>query len=197
MKKTKHKKEFTEELSDACKYLINKHKSEPEEVEARNELFMLLKDWMDIWIRSILCNWHRTERQETILALSWDIFCFALKHYKKEFTIPGHFFYYTRYYLLNRYAQKDSVHISLEELKDVLALVPSAYHDKFEKLLTLFQLTQVIPKEYKIAWDDALQSLHSAPQYKQQTKGPKGVETNTYKHLKKSFIPIIKFILKE
>ena len=68
MKKTKHKKEFTEELSDACKYLINKHKSEPEEIEARNELYMLLKDWMDIWIKSILCNWHRTERGETILS---------------------------------------------------------------------------------------------------------------------------------
>ncbi len=198
MKKTKHKKEFTEELSDACKYLINKHKSKPEEIEARNELFDLLKDWMNIWIKSILCNWHRTERPENILALSWDAFYFSLNYYKFGNAIHSHFFNYTRYYLLTYYAEKESVHISLEELKDVLALVPTTHQDKFEKMLTFFQLTQIIPKEHRIIWNDAIESLYprNAEGIDNWNKNTK-ITKQTYKELKRSFKEIIKFILKE
>ena len=197
MKKTKHKKEFTEELSDVCKYLINKHKSEPEEVEARNELYMLLKDWMDIWIKSILCNWHRTERPENILALSWDAFYFSLEYYKFGNAVHSHFFNYTRYYLLTYYAKKDSVHISLEELKDVLVLVPSTHQDKFEKMLKFFQLTQIIPEEHRMIWNDALESLYlSNSEGVWNWNKDMPFSQKTYFELKRSFKKIIKFILK-
>ena len=189
------------ELSCECLDKIQKYKRykrEWQKVQIRNETFALMAYDMTFWIKSILRKWHKYETKEEILSLSWDCFEFCLKHFKVEGThkIESHFYKYTSYYLLNRYAKKDRVFLPIDELKGILGVIETPENLAFEKLLTLTQFRNVIPEKYLVIWDDAVLSQSEANQFQQRTRGNIGVKDSTYRAIKEILKNIVKELMK-
>jgi len=188
------------ELSCECLDKIQKYKRykrERRRKQIRNEIYALMSNDMLNWIKSILKRWHKYETKEEILSLSWDCFEFCLKHFKVEGNnkVENHFYKYTSYYLLNRYAKKDRVFLPIDELKGILGVMETPENLAFEKLLTLTQFRNVVPEKYLSVWDDAMQSTELDLSNRLVTL-PRGINKNVYVVLKKVFVQQIKFLLK-
>jgi len=186
-------------LSIKCEEKILKckaYKRKSYKAKCRNELYLLMKEDIIKWIKSILRKWYKHETEEEVLSLSWDCFEFCLKHYKinGKNKVEKHFYNYISYYLLNRYGQKESVHLPLDELKDVISIVKTPHNIAFEKLLTLMQFKECIPEKYKLVWDDAIQSLSLYSKERMVTI-PLNMDKRVYNAIKKVFIEQIKMIL--
>lgn len=171
------------------------YKKEGYKIKKRNEIYLILKPFLIKWIKSILKNWSTFEREEVILSLSWDAFEFSLKYYNNlSVPVPKHFHDYCRYYLLTFYARKDRVFLPMEELKETLLLIPTYQNISFERLLTLCQYRDSIPKDDVVVWDDAILSLSDGVKRRHCSKSP-GMRSRTYFRLKKAYISIIKLVL--
>ena len=187
------------ELQDKCKGMILKCRSYSKkgyEIKKRNELFLIMKPFMLKWIGSILYRWGKYEYQDKILSLSWDCFewCFY-KYNNFDVHIPVFFYSYSRYFLLNYYAKKDKVRLPVEELKELIHLVPSHHNMSIDRMITLMQFRSAIPEEHLIAWDDATLSLSDQDKQKHISYGELGMSTDSYAKLKKGYKSIIKLIL--
>ncbi len=188
---------MNKETEDKCQELIlkfHRYKQEHRRIKVRNELYELMMEDMLLWIRSFIVKWNRFEEQDEMLSLSFDVFLFCLENYKEHYSVISHFYKYSRYYMMNRYAKKDKVRIPIDELKEIMSLGVSPIDGTFEKLLTLQQFREVIPEKYLVVWDDACQSLSEAKQYRVMSKH--GMNQNTYVAIKRCLKPIIKLILK-
>ena len=173
------------------------YKQEARMIKVRNELYFIMKPFVEKWIKSILKKWNRWEKEETILALSWDSFHFCFYKYNNfDVPIPKFFYDFTRYHLLIHYAKKSEVRISIDELKEVLELMPDEGNIGFEKYLTLLQFREVIPDKYKVVWDDATMSLAARDCDKHKSKDC-DLQKREYYIIKNIFLPIIKFILND
>ena len=166
----------------------------------RNNLYVYMKDWIEIWTRSILFKWNKTsvDDRESIPYLGFEGFLFALERYnniKFDTPIPSFFFDHIRYYLLNYFASKGKIKIELEELKETLSLVSLPNNIAFEKMLTLYQFREIIPKEYCICWDDALLSLAQGEHGLVSHNKTDSIKRHLYFNIKKAYKPIIRFIL--
>lgn len=189
------------ELSCECLDKIQKYKRykrEWQKKQIRNEIYALMSSDMLNWIKSILKKWNKHETKEEILSLSWDCFEFCLKYFKveEEYKVEKHFYSYTSYYLLNRYAKKDRVFLPLDELKGILGIIETPENLAFEKLLTLTQFRNVIPEKYLVVWDDAVLSQSAATQFQHRTRGNIGMEDSTYRAIKEILKNIVKELLK-
>lgn len=187
------------EIENECLVLINKYhsyKSNHWKIKKRNELYLLMEKDLLLWITTIISRWGKFERKEDLISISWDVFEYCLKHYKTGNSIISHFWNYTRYALLKHYAEKGSVRIESNELKDVLSVVDDPLNNGFERLLTFIQFYEILPDKYKFIWTDASQSLSNNKKQQQRTRGNTGVQKSTYDALKKIFISQIKFIMK-
>jgi hypothetical protein len=191
---------MSDEVSKKCLKTLkqyNKCKSEDKKIILRNELFMYLKNFLFLWINRTLNKWCRYETRNEILSLSWSAFEFCLKYYKPKFdNIPNFFHSYTRYFLFNHYAKKDEgIRIPFDELKTILYQFPTPQNQQFDRLLTLYQYRDVIPERYRKVWDDATLSLDPSKKRRVFDPDGSGLDVNTYRHMKNSFVPIIKLIL--
>lgn len=170
--------------------------SDDQKSKIRNEIYLELKPWLLRWMKSILERWDRYEESHELLSMSWDVFMFCTSYYKDtKYTIPKHFYEYTRYFLLNYYAKKESVFLPMSELKEILQLVESPENEVFEKLLALQQLKDALPSKYQVVFDDALQSLHQAPMFNKRTRGSLGFSDSTYRAIKEILKPVICILL--
>ena len=175
------------------------YKSNHHKIKVRNEIYSLMMNDMLAWIKSILKRWGKYESKEEIIALSWDCFEFCLKHFKVNGInnkVEKHFYNYTSYYLLNRYAKKDRVFLPIDELKGILGIIESPENLAFEKLLTLTQFRNVIPEKYLVVWDDAVQSQSQATQFQHRTRGNIGMEDGAYRAVKEVLKNIVGELLK-
>ena len=199
----KQKLNISEEKQDELTKLVRKYKSykvEHYRVRARNKLYEELRVWMLIWMKSILSSWHKWEDKDELLSLSWDAFCFCLQYYNNlDVPLPKHFFDYTKYFLLKKYAEKESVELSMDELKETLSLIPSDINGTFVNLLTINQYIQEsVPKKHKAIFCDALHSISN--NHMERVWGWKsgcGVSQKTYEQLKKAYRGIILYLLKK
>ena len=161
----------------------------------RNDIFKEIMPHMQKWIKSIIVKWNKFEPEDELLSLTWDCYYFCLEKYHNfDIPIPKHFFNYTRYYLLNRYAIKERVLVPLDELKEILGIEKTKESQMFVNFLTLYQFREGLPKEFHVVWDDALLSLSDAPKERHITKNH-GMDNNAYTKLKKSYVVFIKVIL--
>ncbi|HDZ15659.1 hypothetical protein LCGC14_0570390 [marine sediment metagenome] len=188
---------MNKETEDKCQELIlkfNRYKQEHRRIKVRNDLYELMMEDMLLWIRSFVVKWSRFEEQDEMLSLSFDVFLFCLENYKEHYSVISHFYKYSRYYMMNRYAKKDKVRIPIDELKEIMSLGVSPIDGTFEKLLTLQQFRAVVPETHLMVWDDAVSSLSSADRYRHKSKNV-GMSDNAYNKVKAGYIPIIKLIL--
>lgn len=187
------------QLQDKCKRIILLHKgykSEYWKVKRRNELYELMMPFLLKWIRSILRKWGRFMEECELISVSWDAFCFCFDRCRNpDIPVPKHFYEYTRYFLLMKFAKEDKVSIHLDELEEIINTIPCEDDGSLTCLITLFQFREIIPDKYKIVWDDAAQSLSSAPRFRCKSKNV-GMSDYTYNRIKEVFVPIIKFIMK-
>ena len=75
---------MNKETEIKCKELIHKYflyKTDGRKTKARNNLFILMKDDMQIWTKSILRKWGKYDDNCEVLSQSWDCFYFALTSY--------------------------------------------------------------------------------------------------------------------
>lgn len=186
-------------IEEKCKILLydyHRYKKNAYKIKARNKLFELMRQDFNIWIFSILKKWGRSLTREEVVSLSWDCFEYCISIYEPSFdSFLGHFYKYTKYYLLMNFAKKDTVRIEITELKEILKIDNSPELQIFEKLLTLQQFRGVIPEEQLNVWDEAALSLDSSFRGHLPRK-VKGMSTESYTRLKKAFINIIRLILK-
>jgi len=186
-------------LQDECKQLIkkyNKAKTKKTKIKLRNILYEKIMVFQIKWIKTILKKWGKREEENEILSISWDTFIFCIEKYNNfDVHLPLYFYNFTRYFLLIKYAKKDRVFLSIDELKETLGIVDNPQNMGFEKLLTWYQFRNVIPDKYKIVWDDATQSLSDCRRERKRTKYC-GIDNNLYCKLKEIYIPMIKLILK-
>ena len=190
------------ELQQQCKQLILKYKSYKREgwkVRCRNQLYLLMKPWLLRWVKDILGKWGKCESEGGLLRLSWECFYFCLERYKvgSSISLPKYFYNFSRYYLLGLYARREVVTLPLEELKEVLHLVPeNPPNALLENILTLRQFQEQLPEEYVPVFEDALMSLAPAPKQRvwHWRKGM-GVTRQTYCELKKAYKNVILWIL--
>lgn len=189
-------KEFSCQCEEKMKKLKN-YKRKSYINKCRNELYLLMREDITIWIKSVLKKWGKHESREEIISLSWDCFEFCLKHYKinGNGNISQHFYKYISYYLLNRYASKESIHLPIDELKEVISYIKTPHNMAFDKMLTLMQFRECLPEKYLIVWDDAMQSMAKATQYQHRTRGKIGMNDSSYRAVKEVMKSIVKFIL--
>ena len=120
---------MTQEEQENCKEYIKElsvAKTKQEKILLRNNIYLYMREWCEIWTRSIMFKWNRIseEDKDEIPYLSFEGFLFALNRYNNfEIPIPKHFFDYIRYYLLNHYASQGKVKIEIGELKETLSLI--------------------------------------------------------------------------
>jgi len=189
---------MNQKLQAECRELIVKYqqyKQEWRRAKVRNEVYLRMKPWMIRWVKSILQKWGKFESKEKLLSLSWEAFYFCLKKYDGANPHLAKYIYdFTRYFLLMEYATKDKhVVLPLEELKETLHLNPCSENVMFDRLLTLQQFREVVPDKYRIAFDDAFESLCSHIPDRKESKH--GMNRNVYCALKKAFKPMIELIL--
>lgn len=177
-------------LSRYTRYKYKKHK-----FSARDDLYSEMSSYIIVWINSILKSWGIFEDPNEILSVSWFAFVYCLDNYKKEYTnVEGYFYTYVRYFLLSHYAKKENVHISIDELKDVLSEFPTLENQHFERLLTLYQFRDVISSKCLPIWDDAMNCLgDKGSKYKYDI--PHRFSKTAYYATRRSFVNIIKIIL--
>ena len=165
--------------------------SESEKIGIRNELYILVRGYVYVWVNSMSKRWHRQQDEGEVISDSWCGYYYALEHYKPGYSIAGHFYQYIRYYLLMLYAKENKVRVPTEELKEIMNEFPTQENRHFERLLTLNQFRDIIPDGYKFVWDHAMI----------MTLGAGGVNIkevninpNAYYALRKCFIAQIKLI---
>lgn len=170
--------------------------SEEKQNEVRNQIYLDIDKYLIGWTKNILGKWKKYETPQEIRSLSWDVFLFCLKHYKpeKEITVPRHFYNYTKYFLLNKYATEGRVRLSLDELKDTIGLVRTTQNIAFENVLTIMQIRDNIPEKYKVVFDDAIQSC--MPGNRNAVKSyDHNLSEGVYSHLKLVLKSLIKYIM--
>ena len=191
---------MSQEEQENCKEYIkelNVAKTKQEKILLRNNIYLYMREWCEIWTRSIMFKWNRIseEDKDEIPYLSFEGFLFALNRYNNfEIPIPKHFFDYIRYYLLNHYASQGKIKLTIEELKETLSLVSLPSNIAFDKLLTLYQFREIVPEEYLVCWDDALLSLVEGEHGFISHNKLDGIK-HLYKAIKKAYKPIIRLIL--
>lgn len=180
-----------------------RYKQKYRKQHARNNLYMEMRGYLSVWINSILKKWGHYESETDIVSLSWHAFMFCLDSYKSNYTIEGHFYTYTKYYLFNEYAKRDNLHIPIEELKSILTEFPTPENQHFERLLTLYQFRDIIPDNCKLIWDHAMLvtggKTRKAGGYNTKwswdTFKEFGFSEKAYYATRKSYVNIIKLIL--
>jgi len=188
---------MNEELKAECAELIRKYqcyKYESYKVRCRNALFVKMQPWMTKWIKKICVSWNKRETNEEVLSLSWDAFYYCLESYKwGGNNIPEHFYKYTRYWMLNHYAVKDTVRVPLEEFEEIMKLAEEPATRAFSILAKLHRLKLAVPEKYRVMLDDALLSLHNESVYSNKGKKSKcpGVRSSAYYEIKEIFKSII------
>ena len=190
---------------EQCFKLLKKYKNVSKEyykIKYRNELYILMKDYLLIWMQSTLTKWKKYSDETELLSNSWDAFIFCIDSYDtKKFNthIPYFFSKYINYWLLMHYAKKDEgVHIPLEDLEDTLKTIEDPHNIAFGKLLRLYRMRDSIPEESKVVWDDAFLSLSNSNSDRENYKSTDiQMPQKVYYTMKKSFKGIIRFILEE
>jgi len=163
----------------------------------RNALYLKIKDDIIKWIKSICGQWSKSIPSDEILSISWDIFLFCLKHYKENYKFSFHCYRYTKYYLLNKFAKEGTVRIPLDELKETIAIgEDDSQNATFEQLLTIIQIRNDIPEEYRIIFDDAIQSFDKEAM-PLRTKSETGLPDPVYHAVKKVLTSVIRFLVKQ
>ena len=182
-----------------CKQMIEKYysfKQEKRKIKIRNELYCIMSGDIQMWIKSILKKWGRYEEKEEILSISFDAFLFCLEQYKIGFeSFQGHFYEYSRYFLLMKYGKVDKVHLPVKELKEILKMDNSPEGIIFDNLLTLTQFRDCLTDDIKFIWDDAALSLSESHMERKEQCKKSGMSTSSYAKIKKTFINQIKLIL--
>lgn len=196
----KYKKAFniSKETIAICNGIIEKYlkyKRLDYKRKYRDELYEELRGYLITWINSMLKKWGIFEDPGEILSLSWLAFMYCLAHYKYGYiSFEKHFYEYTRYFLLHNYGKKNGVHISIDELKEILEQFPTAENMMFERLLTLYQFRDAVSERCVSIWDDALQCLDKAER-KGKIDKPKYFSDPAYYSIRNSFVNIIKLVL--
>lgn len=191
---------LNKQLQEECKQLIHKYqsyKSEWRKVKCRNELYLKMKEDLLKWTSSTISRWGKHESQQKLLSMSWDIFVYCLNGYKDgSDLVMTHFHNYTKYWLLDHYAKKGSVHLPLDEFRWTIGLMKSPENIAWENMMTLFQFREVIPDKCKKVWDDCVQSLCPvSKERKWDWVSGQGMTKNTYEDLRSVLIPIIKKVM--
>ena len=183
-----------------CKELIlryNSYKQSGRKIKIRNKLYSFISTDMQVWVKSILKKWGRYEEKGEVLSISFDAFLFCLERYREGFeSLLGHFYEYTRYFLLMKYGKSDKVRLPLEELQEILRIEDSSINNMFDDMLTLIQFRDSLTKETeKVVWDDACMSLSESHMQRNEQRKVSGMSTGEYARLKKIFINQIRLIL--
>ena len=189
-----------EKMQSECKEMIKRYhgySSESWKVKTRNELYLKMKPWMLKWIKAILYKWGKFVTPNELLSLSWDAFYFCItKHNGSNVHLPKYFYDFTRYFLLIEFAKKENVHIQVEELKDILQVMPTDHNVAMDLLLTFNQCMQSVPEEHQWIFLDAMQSLCPAPKERLWSwKKDCGISRDAYYQLKRSYKGIISWLL--
>jgi len=193
---------MNEKQQKECHLLIKRYKElkqEATKVKYRNKIYLLLKDFIIIQMKSVLSKWKKHVSGEELLSNSWDVFVFCLDYYDPiKFSSPvPHFYRYIKYWLLMWHAKKDeSICLPIEELADTLTIIDSPENIAFGKLLKLYNMREAIPDNNKVVWDDAFLSLSYTKKKSDNYRSEKiGMDYNTYRRLKLSFKGIIRYVL--
>lgn len=192
---------MNKQTEDKCKKLIHKYflyKADYKKREVRNNLYLLMKGDIIMWIKNILKKWGKYIDDTEVISLSWDCFEFCLARYdlNREGSLCKFFFDASRYCLLMEYAKKDKVRLKPEELQEILRIENTPLNNIFDNLLTLTQFRDNLTRnEEKIVWDDACISLSSSHMDRKERPKKSGMSTAEYGRLKRIFINQIKMIL--
>lgn len=189
---------MNKELQEEYRNLIIKAKTYKRKsliIEKRNQIYLLLMPYLEKWVKTILKKWAKYESEQEVRSLTWDCFLFCYERYSNyNVPITYFFYYYSRYHLLHHYASKDKITINMDELHEVLTLIPTEFNYTLDNFITLLQYRSVLPKNHVIAWDDAIESL--SPNYAGRKMSKIiGINKFYYYQLKKSFVEIIKLIM--
>lgn len=179
--------------------LANKYKQYKKEwykVKVRNELYMLVKPFLCIWINAILQRWHFQRSEGDIISYSFPALLFGLEYWKPDssYNFPGHFYTHTRYYLLHELAKETSVHVELNELRETLTLIPNEMNLTFSALLTLVEIKNCLPDFAKPAFDDAVSTTVYSKSLRNTNRK---IDGTLYTKLKSSFTAIVEYFVRK
>lgn len=171
--------------------------------KARHELFSLMHPWMERWVSSILLKMGRYEDRTIIRSLSWDCYVYCLNKYKqrrKSISIPGHFYTYSKYYIMNESVaeQERPMHHSLSETGVWGAVsrvsCPPSNLDAKKTLHILGELRSSLPDSYQIVFDDALMSINAGFRKRPHRVKESGLSYYSYHEAKRLFGFVILFL---
>lgn len=187
------------EQKDSCHRLICKYRICPEggrKTRLRNRIFQELQPFMVKWVSAILAKKSIYATEEEILSFSWDCFEFCLRRYKvnKPISVPGHFYSYTRFYLLKNVVYKEE---GLEESNaNIDSVEISPLNTIYEGLEELRSFRSILDPEYAMVFDDAIMSMHTKSKDKQYRQKESTLKQSKYKESKKLFKIMIDFLLR-
>ena len=116
------------------------------------------------------------------------------KNYAKEYKIYCNS-EYTKFWLMNNYAQEDHIMLPLDEVQETLLTDENNKAAiSFSRLLWVNDIGDKLPEEHKVVWEDALMSMYPARMDRKITYSH-GLTQEVYFALKKSFKEIIKQVL--
>ena len=201
---------MNKKTENECNSLIKRYKndsgfiSEKRKIQIRNKLYCIMSGDIQMWIKSILKKWGRYEKEGEILSISFDTFLFCLERYKIGFgSFQGHFFKYSRYYLLMKYGKEEREKIDWIPVDELKEIFPSElqcnrknlFINIFINLLTLTQFRDCLTDDIKFIWDDAALSLSESHMERKEQCKKSGMSTSSYAKIKGTFINQIKLIL--
>ena len=165
-------------------------------VRARNECYELMHPFMMRWMKSTLNKWGLYRQDGELVSWAFDAFLFCLDRYDPEsdFTIPGHFSRYTRYWLSEQRKKivkregRIQDDFDLTSIPDSCDNQPTVYC-----ILDLESLRDSLPTSYRVAMDDALTSLASG-QSKEAGK-VKRLSRSRHQEAKRVFKMVVKHLL--
>ena len=161
----------------------------------RNKIYTELRPFITKWISSILHKKGVYLEPEEILSKSWDCFEFCLKRFNSEkpFSIPNHFYTYTKFCLLTK---PKTDNLTADYGQEIDTNISGSIDQIYESIDELKSFRAILDQEYLVAFDDAVMSLAGRMKDRQYSKEITVYERTKYQTNKKLFKIVIDYLLR-
>lgn len=187
-----------------CKELILQFQSEKDiekQREIRNNIFLLVKPFMEKWIASILSKKQVFLSRHEMKSISWDCFEYCLRLYQpqKNIPVPNHFYAYSKFFLSgsNKTFKKDPINLSqgCPSFSEKDSSADMSPFDAYESIDELKSFRSRLPSQYVPVFDDAVMSMAPGNNQKMNRSCEIPIPYDKYVEAKRIFKIVIEFLL--